>query len=343
MFPRIEHLFRELIPLALWGTLLVVASLGAFVFISLLGFLRALLFLPLEWRQSLMVAAWYCGVPLIAGLLMILADLFYMLPTKRQAGRQRAPEGLTGDAVTVVLTAYNDEESIGPSVLDFLNEPHVQRVIVVSNNSKDRTLERAREAGAIAVNEMKPGYGRCVYRCFQEALTYQDAKLIALCEGDMTFRASDIPKFLAYVPHAHIVNGTRIVEPLRAPSTQLTTFMYYGNFFVGKLLELRHLGRGTFTDVGTTYKLIRRDSLERVLACVNPSINLEFNAHFLDMAVANGERLVECPITFHPRVGDSKGGNTNDLRALRVGFFMIIGLCLGWGWVQVPSTEKLTK
>jgi hypothetical protein len=63
---------------------------------------------------------------------------------------------------------------------------------------------------------------------------------------------------------------------------------------------------------------------------LNPAINLEFNAHFLDIALAAGERVVECPITFHPRVGISKGGNTNNLRALRVGVRMIVGLCCGW-------------
>src|SRR5438552_3921506 len=83
--------------------------------------------------------------------------------------------------------------------------------------------------GAIVVNETKQGYGRCVYRCFEEALRYSDGTHIALCEGDSTFRAFDLDKFSAYLAHAEIVNGTRIVEQLRAYSTQLSTFMYYGN------------------------------------------------------------------------------------------------------------------
>jgi hypothetical protein len=106
--------------------------------------------------------------------------------------------------------------------------------------------------------------------------------------------------------------------------------MYYGNFFVGKLLELKHLGRGTFTDIGTTYKLLRRDSLVRLMPQLNPAVNLEFNAHFLDTALGSGERVIECPITFHPRVGVSKGGNVNNWRALKVGLRMILGLCFGW-------------
>ena len=64
----------------------------------------------------------------------------------------------------------------------------------------------------------------------------EGGSLIVLCEGDMTFRAEDIEKLLAYIDHADIVNGTRIVEQLREYSTQLSTFMYYGNFVVGKLL-----------------------------------------------------------------------------------------------------------
>jgi hypothetical protein len=135
---------------------------------------------------------------------------------------------------------------------------------------------------------------------------------------------------MAYISHAGIVNGTRIVEQLRSRDTQLTTFMYYGNFFVGKLLEAKHIGNGTFTDVGTTYKLCRNSDLARLLPLLNPAINLEFNAHFLDTALQNGFRLVECPVTFHNRVGVSKGGNVSDRRALQVGMRMIRGIIFGW-------------
>ncbi len=214
---------------------------------------------------------------------------------------------------------------------DFAQHPQVRRVIVVSNNSTDGTELRAHEAGAIVFNEPRRGYGACVYRCLSEAVIYDDTDLIVLCEGDMTFRAADISKFLAYIPHAEIVGGTRIVEQLRSYQTQLSTFMYYGNFFVGKLLELKHLGKGTFTDVGTTYKLMRKDAVKQLLPMLNPSVNLEFNAYFLDKALENGLTIVECPITFFQRVGQSKGGNVNNIRALKVGLRMILGLSFGWG------------
>jgi hypothetical protein len=135
---------------------------------------------------------------------------------------------------------------------------------------------------------------------------------------------------LAYLLHADIVSGTKIVEQLREYSTQLSTFMYYGNFFVGKLPEVKHLGKVTLTDVGTTYKLIRRSSLQHVLPLLNPAINLSFIAHFLDVALSAGENIVECPVTFHARVGRSKGGNVNNRRALAVDVAMIKGLSFGW-------------
>jgi glycosyltransferase involved in cell wall biosynthesis len=232
--------------------------------------------------------------------------------------------------LTVVLTAYNDELSIRDAVLDFKNHPNVKRVIVVSNNSKDRTIQFAEEAGAITFNEEKQGYGACVHRALTEGAKFEDTELTLLCEGDMTFKAYDIDKFLAYLPHADIVSGTRIVDQLRNKETQLTNFMFYGNFFVGKLLELKHISVGTFTDVGTTYKLCRNKVLRDLLPKLDNSVNLEFNPYFLDKALTSKYLVVECPVTFHPRVGVSKGGNINNYVAFKLGIRMIWGIL--WKW-----------
>jgi len=272
---------------------------------------------------------WYSGVPMMIGFVLSAVDLLVLLGGKRAARIEVRYDAVADHGLVVALTAYDDEASIADAVVDFRGHPAVREVIVVDNNSRDQTMDRATEAGATAVAEPRQGYGRCVYRCFQEALT-RDSELIALCEGDRTFRAYDLAKFLAYMPHADIVNGTRTVECLRARHTQLSTFMYYGNLFVGKLLEAKHLGRSTITDVGTTYKVCRRDALVRIMPHLDPRVNLEFNAHFLDVALQQGCEVVECPITFHPRVGMSKGGNVNNSRAVRVGLRMILGIARGW-------------
>lgn len=272
---------------------------------------------------------WYSGVPLVFGVALCALDLFVFLGRKRSPGTEVRCDQLGRPRLVVTLTAYDDEDSIGDAVRDFRSHPLVEAVVVVSNNSRDATIARAQEAGARAVNEPKQGYGRCVWRCFQEGIA-SGAPLVVLCEGDRTFRAYDIDKLIAYIPHADIVNGTRTVERLRARHTQLSTFMYYGNFFVGKILEAKHVGKSTITDVGTTFKLCRRDALLRLMPHLNPAVNLEFNAHFLDVALEQGADVVECPITFHPRVGESKGGNVNNRRALRVGVRMLLGVVCGW-------------
>lgn len=325
--PSMRRLVR--VPLLLYGTLLFSLGIVVYLFGVALVIPRRLfglndVLLPInEW------IVWYSGMPTFFGAAMALFDVLVLLPLKRQPGGLRI-DPVRDRHVTVALTAYDDELSIGEAVRDFAAHPLVRRVVVVSNNSRDATIDRAHAAGAITFNESCPGYGSCVFRCLREAARFEDTELVVLCEGDRTFTAGDIDKLLAYVAHADIVNGTRTVERLHANQTQLSTFMYYGNVYVGKLLEEKHLGCTTITDVGTTYKLLRRTVIPRLLAAVDPAVNLEFNAHLLDIAMQLRLTIIECPITFHPRIGASKGGNVNNLRALKVGLRMVIGIVFGW-------------
>lgn len=320
--------------LLMYGILLFCCGIAAYLVGVTMALPRHLLGGSMRLLAFNEMLVWYSGVPVMLGLCLALIDLFVLLGHKRSRRPDVRHSPLADAQLTVVLTAYNDEASIADVVRDFRAHAQVREVIVVSNNSNDRTMQRAHAAGATVLDEPQQGYGRCVFRCLEEALARQD-ELVIICEGDSTFRAYDIDKFLAYAPHADIVLGTRTVERLRARSTQLSTFMYYGNLFVGKLLEAKHLGRATITDVGTTYKLCRRDALAGLLPHLNPAVNLEFNAHFVDVALSLGYDIVECPITFHPRIGVSKGGNLNNRRALFVGLRMLLGIA--WSWRAVAA------
>lgn len=318
---------------ALWGAIMVLFGCACFLLGALMGPVRLLAGNPATflWLNELVI--WYSALPVVVGLCFVAFDLVRLVKPKRLAKAIRC-EYFNNQSVTVVLTAYNDELSIAAAIADFNSSPFVRRVIVVSNNSTDSTFAVAECAGAITFNENKQGYGPCVHRALTEGCTFDDTELVLLAEGDMTFRAADIPKFLAYIPHADIVNGTRIVEQLQESSTQLSIFMHYGNLAVGKLLEAKYLGEASLTDVGTTYKLCRRSAISTLLPYLDTDINLEFNPYLLEQAIKRGVSVLECPIQFHPRVGVSKGGNVSNKVALRVGIRMIIGICLGWKWVK---------
>ncbi len=314
---------------ALYGFLFVSIALFAYVTNVLLGPLRLLFLNPPLFLRINELVIWYSGIPLVIGTALISWDLFRNVTRIRDAKfvRNHPPNN---KFLTVALTAYNDERSIGGAVKDFSAHPLVKRVIVISNNSTDRTMEIAQKSGAIVFNETRQGYGACVHRALREALKFEDTELTMLCEGDLTFRAADIEKFIAYIPHADVVNGSRIVEQLQERDTQLSLFMHYGNLFAGKVLELKHLGMVSLTDVGTTYKLCRNPALRGLMGKLNPQVNLEFNAYFLDAALKSGLRILECPVTFYPRVGTSKGGNVNNRIATRLGLRMLYGIFVDW-------------
>lgn len=314
---------------ALYGFLFVCLALFAYVVGVALAPLRWLFLNPPLFRHLNEALIWYSGIPLVTGAMLIGWDLCRNVRRLRHAKSVRNdPPG--NRFLTVALTAYNDERSIGDAIRNFRTHPLVRRVIVISNNSTDRTMEMAEQAGALVFNEPRQGYGACVHRALQQALMFEDTELTVLCEGDLTFRAFDLDKFLAYIPHADIVNGSRIVEQLQDRDTQLSLYMHYGNLFAGKVLELKHLGMVSLTDVGTTYKLCRNTALRELMRKLDPRINLEFNAYFLDTALKAGLRILECPVSFHPRVGTSKGGNVNNRIATWLGLRMLIGIFVDW-------------
>ena len=315
---------------ALAGIVLIILGFSLYILSVSMGFLRRLIspFILFN-KDSIILLLWYSGLPIVIGFFLLSIDLFFKVGQKRKI-KKLFYKKIRKKEITVLLTAYNDEKSIGLAVNDFKRSKFVKRVIVISNNSKDNTEYIAKKNGAIVFNESKQGYGSCVYRALSESLKFKDSEIICLCEGDMTFRAQDLEKFLAYIDHADVVNGTRIVEQLQEANTQITMFMHYGNLAVAKLLEFKYLGTATLTDVGTTYKIIRKSSLKKIISKLNSDINLDFNPYFLEKCIQNNLRIIECPIAFYPRVGLSKGGNKSDFHAFKLGIKMIFGIIFGW-------------
>ena len=319
----------NILPFALWGVIVIGVGVIMAVALVFCWTVANWMGLVINLESVYSIVFWI----ILIGHILISLDLFFLMSSRRE-GYELRSDKITKIRATVILTAYNDEQSIAESVKDFKDKSYVSHVIVIDNNSKDGTNLQAIEAGARVFTEMRQGYGACVYRGLREAARVLDSNVVVLCEGDRTFRADDLDKMFAYLPHADIVNGTRIVEQLREHKTQLTNFMYFGNFFAAKILELKHLGKGTFTDLGTTYKVIRTSVLREIIYKINFEINLEYNAYFLDTMLKENYKIVEVPITFHERVGLSKGGNKSNLSAISVGARMLIGILSSWKFIS---------
>jgi hypothetical protein len=234
--------------------------------------------------------------------------------------RDYAFESLTGARVHVALTAWNDEDCIGEAVREFKQRPEAHRVIVVENNSTDRTREVAEAAGADAViTETAPGYGSCCMRALAEAA--EGADVVILCEGDMTFSAGDIPKLLAYLENCDLVLGTRATQELRESKTQMDWLINPANQVVAKLIQARFWG-ARLTDVGCTYRAMRVDSYRRVKDKLWVQGN-HFSPHMYMEALKLRMRVVEIPVVFRHREGISKGVGSDKLKAAKVALRML--------------------
>jgi glycosyltransferase involved in cell wall biosynthesis len=222
--------------------------------------------------------------------------------------------------VHVALTAFNDELAIAEAVREFKHTPGMRRLIVVDNNSSDGTAAAARAAGADeVVVETVPGYGSCCMRALAEGA--RDADVVILCEGDCTFSSADVRKLLAYLENADLVLGTRATQELRARGTQMDWLINPANQLVAKLVQLRFWGT-RLTDVGCTYRAIRVEALRRLTPHLRVRGN-HFSPHMFIEALRLDMRVIEIPVTFRRRVGESKGVGSNKLKAARVALRML--------------------
>jgi glycosyltransferase involved in cell wall biosynthesis len=229
--------------------------------------------------------------------------------------------------ICVALTAYNDEESIYDAVKDFLSQQNVIKVIVIDNNSTDQTVKRALDAGAQVIKEIRQGYGWACIRGLKEALKCSEANIIALCEGDRTFRAYDLKKMVPYLDNADMVIGSRTTRELLSSKSQLDWFYVWGNLFLAKLIQIKfwdakHWGRVRLTDVGCTFRVIRREALQKIIDDLNVGGD-HFSPHMIMVAINKGLKVIEIPITFRERVGKSKGAGSSKRKAIVVGLKML--------------------
>jgi glycosyltransferase involved in cell wall biosynthesis len=205
-----------------------------------------------------------------------------------------------GHRVSVVFPAYNEEDGIAAAVEDFGSLDAVDEVVVVDNNSKDATAERAEQAGARVVEESRQGYGHALRRGLEQA----QGEYVVLAEPDGTFIGKDVLKLLAYADDFDLVLGTRTTRELIWHGANMGWQLRWGNWLVAKLLQVLFDGP-SLSDCGCTLRLIRRSAAEHLL----PRFTVG-GSHFLPemvcLALLNRLRLIEVPVNYRGRVGSSK-------------------------------------
>jgi glycosyltransferase involved in cell wall biosynthesis len=110
--------------------------------------------------------------------------------------------------VAVLVPCYNEEAAIALVVRDFRAALPDAAIYVYDNNSKDKTAERARDAGAIVSSETRQGKGNVVRRMFADI----EADIYVLVDGDDTYDAFVAPALVRKLVNENldIVSGRRI-------------------------------------------------------------------------------------------------------------------------------------
>ena len=221
-----------------------------------------------------------------------------------------------GKTITIVLPAYNEEKYIRPAVEDFFLDGVVDEVIVVDNNSRDRTADEAAATRARVVRETAQGYGHALRRGLREAT----GDLVIMAEPDGTFVGRDVMKLLAYADDFEMVCGTRTTRELIWQQANMGWFLRWGNWMVAKLLQVM-FDAPSLTDCGCTLRLTHKAALSRIQDKFTVG-----GSHFLPemviVALKQGVRIIEVPVNYRGRIGESKITGTLT-GTLRTGFRMI--------------------
>ena len=197
-------------------------------------------------------------------------------------------------AVSVVIPALNEEEPIVGVVREVAATNVPVEIIVVDNDSNDRTAQRAREAGARVVKAPR-GYGRA---CAAGVTALQlGCDIVVFLDGD----GSDCPEFITQLV-GPIAAGTHdFVIGSRTRGQREAGSMNFQQVLSGRIAGavLRWLYGVRYTDM-CPFRAIRRDVLERLgMREQTYGWNLE-----MQMKAARARlRILEIPVNHRRRAG----------------------------------------
>lgn len=231
-------------------------------------------------------------------------------------------------AIAVVIPALNEAGNIRQLVQEVLATAPVQ-VIVVDNGSTDATAAEARAAGAQVVSEVRRGYG---YACAAGVAAARAADLLVFLDGDYSFLPAELPVVLAPLleDRADLSLGSRTLGQITPGA--MPPHQRFGNWLVARLMSM--LYGVTVTDL-SPYRAIRRALLDELHMS---EMSYGWPTEMMVKAARRGARLVEVPVSYHPRrAGRSKVSGT--LRGTLLATWYILGVTVRYAgfWSRRPG------
>jgi len=202
--------------------------------------------------------------------------------------------------VSVIIPTHNEAQAI-ERVLADLPSDLTTEVIVVDSNSNDGTPEIAARMGARVVQEPRRGYGQA---CLTGLATANSPDVVVFLDGDYSDRPSELPILLAPIieGRADITLGTRLQS--RQSAGALPWHQALGNRVAASLI--RFFYKVKITDLGP-FRAARADVLG---ALVLEETTYGWAVEMILKSALAGFRVVEVPVSYHPRIGKSKISGT---------------------------------
>jgi glycosyltransferase involved in cell wall biosynthesis len=196
--------------------------------------------------------------------------------------------------VLIAIPAFNEEATLGPVLADLsrvLGDTHESDVLVVNDGSTDRTVDVAREFGALVVSHRRNlGLGETFNTAVGDALD-READVLVTIDADGQFDGGQIPELLAPIAagDADVVTGSRFLDGKRPAG--MPRARYWGNRFFSALLNWL-LGE-RLSDVSCGFRAYSREALLNLNLLGKHTYTQE---SIFDL-VFKGLRVTEVPIT----------------------------------------------
>lgn len=198
----------------------------------------------------------------------------------------------------IIIPAFNEEHSIG-LVLDAIPRDRVLEVIVVNNNSWDKTAHVAKSHGARVLFEGNRGYGQACLTGIKSAYLYNPKNIVFL-DADYSDFPQDMKGLLSEIDQGFdMVIGSRTRGG--AEENSLLPQAIFGNWLATSLLRLC-FGGYAFTDLGP-FRAIKTDALKLLeMKDTNFGWTVEMQAKALIYKL----KCQEVSVRYRKRIGVSK-------------------------------------